>query len=334
MMNFFFLYIYPTGKAVVLVHEPKKDFYKKFLYEPFPVESALVGCLADHLNAEICSGTVRTAQAALEYLTWTFLYRRVLMNPTYYGLESTDPDSVSEFLSGVVGDNIAALVEAGCVAVDEDANLAPTVFGHLASYYYLSHRTLLLLRESLRADTGLDGLLTLVSEAGEFDELPVRHNEDVLNEQLAKDLGLGRGFDYESPHVKTYLLLRAHLCRRPLPIADYHTDLKSVLDQVFRVLNAVADVACELGFLETTLAAVRLGQCLSQGRMATEDPLGVLPGGIGAGLRKRGVDSVAQVAAMTAEQLRAMIVTLAPTCPVEECVKAASSLPLVHFIWL
>ena len=27
------------GVAVILVHDIKKDFYKKFLYEPFPVES-------------------------------------------------------------------------------------------------------------------------------------------------------------------------------------------------------------------------------------------------------------------------------------------------------
>ncbi len=30
------------GKAVILVHDIKKDFYKKFLYEPFPVESRCV----------------------------------------------------------------------------------------------------------------------------------------------------------------------------------------------------------------------------------------------------------------------------------------------------
>jgi hypothetical protein len=29
------------GVAVVMVHEPKKAFYKRFLYEPFPVESSL-----------------------------------------------------------------------------------------------------------------------------------------------------------------------------------------------------------------------------------------------------------------------------------------------------
>ena len=29
------------GVAVILCHEPKKNFYRKFLYEPFPVESHL-----------------------------------------------------------------------------------------------------------------------------------------------------------------------------------------------------------------------------------------------------------------------------------------------------
>ena len=28
-----------NGKAMILVHDIKKHFYKKFLYEPFPVES-------------------------------------------------------------------------------------------------------------------------------------------------------------------------------------------------------------------------------------------------------------------------------------------------------
>jgi hypothetical protein len=38
-------------QAVILVHDTKKHFYKKFLYEPFPVESKLADVLADHLNA-------------------------------------------------------------------------------------------------------------------------------------------------------------------------------------------------------------------------------------------------------------------------------------------
>ncbi|XP_060169501.1 DExH-box ATP-dependent RNA helicase DExH14 isoform X3 [Lycium barbarum] len=66
------------GKAVILVHEPKKSFYKKFLYEPFPVESSLREQLHDHFNAEIVTGTISHKEDAVHYLTWTYLFRRLM----------------------------------------------------------------------------------------------------------------------------------------------------------------------------------------------------------------------------------------------------------------
>ena len=39
-----------VGVACIFVHAPKKEFYKKFLYEPFPVESKLAGALHDHVS--------------------------------------------------------------------------------------------------------------------------------------------------------------------------------------------------------------------------------------------------------------------------------------------
>ncbi|KAJ6875213.1 hypothetical protein NC652_034824 [Populus alba x Populus x berolinensis] len=66
------------GKAVILVHEPKKSFYKKFLYEPFPVESSLREQLHEHINAEIVTGTICHKEDAMHYLTWTYLFRRLV----------------------------------------------------------------------------------------------------------------------------------------------------------------------------------------------------------------------------------------------------------------
>ena len=75
-----------TGVACIFVHEPKKTFYKKFLHEPFPVESSLHLQLHDHLNAEIASGSLHTVRDCIEYLSWTYYFRRLMMNPAYYGL--------------------------------------------------------------------------------------------------------------------------------------------------------------------------------------------------------------------------------------------------------
>jgi len=41
------------GKEMILEHEPKKRFYKRFLYEPFVVESSLKDHLHNHINADI-----------------------------------------------------------------------------------------------------------------------------------------------------------------------------------------------------------------------------------------------------------------------------------------
>ncbi|KAI0228838.1 Activating signal cointegrator 1 complex subunit 3 [Lamellibrachia satsuma] len=69
------------GKAVILVHDVKKHFYKKFLYEPFPVESNLLEVLPEHLNAEVVAGTITSKQEAMDYITWTYFFRRLLRNP-------------------------------------------------------------------------------------------------------------------------------------------------------------------------------------------------------------------------------------------------------------
>ena len=61
------------GKAVILVQDIKKEFYKKFVYEPFPVESSLPDQLHNHFTAEVVSGTIASKQDAIDYLTWTYV---------------------------------------------------------------------------------------------------------------------------------------------------------------------------------------------------------------------------------------------------------------------
>lgn len=108
------------GIACVFVHDLKKNFYKKFLYDPFPVESSLLQVLPDHINAEIVAGTVHSKQSILDYFTWTYFFRRLLRNPTYYELDSVEPDDVNRFLSQLVQNTVDTLCQAGCIEVDDD----------------------------------------------------------------------------------------------------------------------------------------------------------------------------------------------------------------------
>ncbi|KAG0485466.1 hypothetical protein HPP92_009545 [Vanilla planifolia] len=253
------------GKAVILVHEPKKSFYKKFLYEPFPVESNLREHMHDHINAEIVSGTICHKEDAVHYLTWTYLFRRLVMNPSYYGLEDTHTKSINAYLSRLVQNTFEDLEDSGCIKVDEN-NVVPLMLGSIASQYYLSYMTVSMFASNIGPDTSLEVFLHILSGAAEYDELPVRHNEEILNGTLSKRVPHLVDEDHlDDPHVKANLLLQAHFSRMDMPISDYVTDLKSVLDQSLRIIQAMIDISANSGWLSSTMNCMHLLQMVMQG---------------------------------------------------------------------
>ncbi|KAL4717222.1 hypothetical protein ACJJTC_017109 [Scirpophaga incertulas] len=267
------------GVAVVLVHDQKKNFYKKFLYEPFPVESSLLEVLADHLNAEIVAGTVQTKQDILDYMTWTYFFRRLLKNPSYYKLESLEPQEVNYYLSNLVQTSLDVLSDAHCVEIEEDQRTVHcTWMGRIASYYYLSYKTMAHFTRNLNWELRCDDLLRVLADCEEYATLPVRHNEDLQNGELAQHCRLPvDALSLDSSNVKAFLLLQAHLTRLPLPNTDYLTDTKSVLDQTIRILQAMIDTSAENGWLTVCLCCQMLMQSIVQARWPTDSPLTTLP---------------------------------------------------------
>uniref|UniRef100_A0A0R3WFC8 Helicase C-terminal domain-containing protein n=1 Tax=Taenia asiatica TaxID=60517 RepID=A0A0R3WFC8_TAEAS len=270
------------GKAVVMVQDTKKAFYKRFLYEPFPVESCLPRILPDYLNAEVASGSVASMQAAMECITWTFYFRRLLVNPNYYHLEDTSAASVSAFLSTIVSDAVERLMDAGCVEVGEpefdETNVIPlysTAMGRLASFYYISHKTIRLFAQSLSTTTSIEDLIYILSMSEEFADIPVRHGEDEVNATLAGEMPLRLREPPESGHAKAHILLQAHLSRKTagLPVADYVTDTASLLEQTPRLLAALLDCAALGGHLATALRSILLGQMIGRALWLSDSPL-------------------------------------------------------------
>ncbi|KAJ2595779.1 activating signal cointegrator 1 complex subunit 3 [Coemansia sp. RSA 1721] len=270
--------------ARIFVTDSKKEFYKKFLHEPFPVESSLHQHLHEHINAEISSGAIKSAQDAVDYLSWTYLYRRLRQNPTYYGVEEPSESGINDYLSRLIIGCFADLEKADCITMEHDYErgrivVAPTPLGKIASQYYLSHTTMQIFStrlESIDTKNRFCDILHLLSEAAEWAELPVRHNEDLLNRELEREVPfpIGRGkVDYLSPHAKTNLLLQKHLVRGELPCSDYVTDTRTVLDSSIRILQAMVDVAAYKGYLASAMAAMEVMQAIKQASMPTSSPL-------------------------------------------------------------
>jgi antiviral helicase SLH1 len=277
-----------SGIARIFTQDSKKEFYKHFLHTGFPIESALHKVLDNHLGAEISAGTIGTKQDALDYLTWTFFFRRLHKNPSFYGLEISAEEHntiaaqtmANDYMISLVETSLNELAESSCISIEGTGDIDSTPLGKIMSYYYLSHKTIRYLAKHAKRDASFSDVLALISHATEYDELPVRHNEDLINAELSNALPLSAddfGLPMWDPHVKAFLLLQAHFSRIDLPISDYVGDLNSVLDQSIRIVQASIDVLTELGYLSSCEMMIVLLESIKSARWPDDGPLAMFP---------------------------------------------------------
>ncbi|EDQ89655.1 uncharacterized protein MONBRDRAFT_36978 [Monosiga brevicollis MX1] len=290
-----------SGVCVLMCQTSKKAVFTKFLNEPLPVESHLDHALHDHFNAEIVTKTIDNPQDAIDYLTYTFLYRRLTQNPNYYNLHGVTNRHLSDHLSELVETTLSELEESKCIAMDEDEeDVSPLNLGMIAAYYYINYTTIELFSRSLSEKTKFKGLLEIISSATEFEVIPVRQREDRLLKQLAQRLPMKQKPDalYTDPHVKVNLLLQAHFSRIQLP-PELQSDQEQVLRMVLRFVAACVDVLSSSLWLEPALAAMELSQMIVQATWASDPLLKQVPHMDTAALKRAAAKEVESILDLT-----------------------------------
>ncbi|XP_020612728.1 U5 small nuclear ribonucleoprotein 200 kDa helicase-like, partial [Orbicella faveolata] len=266
-----------SGKAVILCQASKKEYFKKFLYEPLPIESHLDHCLHDHFNAEVVTKTIENKQDAVDYLTWTYLYRRMTQNPNYYNLQGVTHRHLSDHMSDMVENTLNDLEQSKCLSIEEEMDVSPLNLGMIAAYYYINYTTIELFSVSLNAKTKLRGLIEIISSAYEYERLPIRHHEDATLKQLMNRVPHKvTNPKYNDPHVKTNLLIQAHMSRMQLS-AEMQSDTETILGKAMRLVQACVDVLSSNGWLSPALAAMELAQMVTQAMWSKDSYLKQIP---------------------------------------------------------
>jgi len=266
------------GKCIILCHAPKKEYLKKLLYEPLPVESHLDQYLHDHFNSEIVTRTIHNMQDAVDYITWTFLYRRLAKNPNYYSMQGSSNIHISEHLSDMVEAVLGDLAESKCCSMDDEGNITPLNLGMVAAYYYIQYTTIELVASSVTEKTKIRGILEILANASEFAVIPVRNGEERLLKTEARLMRfkLPDSMKYHEWSTKTLILLQAHFGRRTLS-SELLSDQATILKDSLTVVQAIVDVISSNGWLKPALAAMELSQMIVQGLWNRDSVLKQIP---------------------------------------------------------
>ncbi|KAJ9669172.1 Pre-mRNA-splicing helicase BRR2 [Coniosporium apollinis] len=266
-----------TSKGVLMVPQVKREYYKKFLNEALPMESHLQANLHDAFVAEISSKTIESTQDAVDWSTYTYFYRRLLANPSYYGLTDTSHEGLSTHLSELVETTLKDLEQAKIIELDEeDDSITPLNPAMIAAYYNISFITMQTFLLSLTGRTKLKGILEIVTSATEFENIQIRRHEDHVLRRIYDRLPVKMAEpSYESPHFKAFVLLQAHFSRMQLPI-DLSKDQEAILRRVLNLLSACVDVLSSEGHLNA-MSAMEMSQMVVQAMWDRDSPLKQIP---------------------------------------------------------
>jgi len=281
------------AKSIIMCHGPMKDYLAKYISEPLPVESMLPQNLHEHLNSAVASGDIQNIQECIDWITWTFMYRRISKNPNYYEIAGKTGQHINDYLSELVEDTVAELAETGCLSVqDNEIDLETANLGRIAQYYCLRYATVELYARSynLAGEEGqpignikMKQILEILCQSSEvvsiLQELDV--DEQVMR-QLALNLpiDIGKSEDFTDPHVIANVLLQCHVGRRPV---QAHPELKAaqtaILHKSVNLVHAMIDVICSSmgSSLKPAILCMELSQMIVQAMWTHQSPLLQLP---------------------------------------------------------
>mmetsp|Transcript_18640 Transcript_18640/g.33689 ORF Transcript_18640/g.33689 Transcript_18640/m.33689 type:complete len:1614 (-) Transcript_18640:109-4950(-) len=265
-----------SSVAMVLCHTSRIKFLEKFMQEPMPLESHIDTFLTEHFNSEVVSRTISSKQDAIDWMTWSFMYRRLTENPNYYNLQGLSGDHFNDFLSELIDNTLTELATAQCAEI-VDLEIIPMNLGIITSHYFLRCSSIQTFANSLNPQIGIKGLLEVLTAVEELEVLPIRPGEGRVLKDIASSLAeVPEREMYNSPNSKALLLLYAHFARMPLT-PDLTLDLKKTLELCDSLVHALVDVIASSGWLRPSLLCMTLSQMLVQALWEKDSVLYQLP---------------------------------------------------------
>lgn len=93
-----------------------------------------------------------------------FIFLSYCLYSSYYNLGDVDQTTINRYLSSLVERAIVTLTYSHCVQLEDDQRtVVPLTLGKICSYYYLSHHTAQMFKQSLSAETTVETVIEILA---------------------------------------------------------------------------------------------------------------------------------------------------------------------------
>ncbi|KAI6383298.1 hypothetical protein MCOR25_000218 [Pyricularia grisea] len=266
-----------SAVAIILTRSETKARYEAMASGTQVLESTLHHNLIQHLNSEICLGTIKSLDSAKDWLKGTFFGVRLHSNPSHYKLDAQSPNQeklrkfhVDRSIEDICERDINLLQEANLVRSCNDV-LECSPAGGAMSAYMIRFETMKMIL-GMTTGTRIFELLMTLAKAEEFKDLYIKSNERALYRTLNESPFMRskvKAKNITEAWQKVFIIIQISLSGGEFssPKSDnssavsknqYNITKRQVLDRMRYLLRCVIDCKGAEGDSETVKNALEL----------------------------------------------------------------------------
>lgn len=265
------------GEGILITNHSELQYYLSLLNQQLPIESQLVSKLPDMLNAEIVLGTVQNVRDAVTWLGYTYLYIRMLRQPTLYCIShdqiKQDP-LLEQHRADLIHTAALHLDRSGLVKYDRKTGMFQvTELGRIASHYYCTHDTMATYNQLLKPMLSEIELFRVFSLSGEFKNIAVREEEKLELQKLMERVPIPIKESIEEPSAKVNVLLQAYISQLKLEGFALMSDMVYITQSASRLMRAIFEIVLYRGWAQLVDKSLALCKMIDKRMWQSMSPL-------------------------------------------------------------
>ncbi|KAJ3149273.1 hypothetical protein HDU86_006996 [Geranomyces michiganensis] len=265
------------GVGYILTSHDKLSHYVSSMTQQHPIESQFAANLTDNLNAEICLGTVTNVDEGIRWLSYTYLYARMLKNPFQYGLswaELQEDPTLQKRRKDLIHAAASVLMKAQMIQYDESLGyLTAKDLGRTASGFYIQTASVEIFNTMMRARMTEADVLSMLSMSTEFENVRVREEEMVELKRLEENCVCAVKGGTDTNYGKTNILLQSYVNRDSVDDFALVSDTAYVAQNGSRILRALFQIALGRNWGPTASVILSICKSVDKRMWSFEHPL-------------------------------------------------------------